>query len=107
VRAHNIIRLEGITEDPIDLPSVSCRHSHGGEQIFEHMKLNDLLLCLDCDEVFERTERNCPSCSSRQSFPIAPWLNRTKLETIFFLRTSKGRTELKDVARYSTRKTSA
>lgn len=72
------------------------------------MNLNDALICLDCSELFQRSEhsagkavRHCPACASRNSFPIAPWLNRTKLEKVFIVRNVGGSLALRDVAKYS------
>ncbi len=63
------------------------------------MNLNDALLCMDCSELFSVSEKVCPACSGRTSFPIAPWLNRTKLEKVFYIR-GNASPQVSDVARY-------
>ncbi len=42
------------------------------------MKLHDLVLCLDCDEVYEAKGANpaCPYCASSTYYPIASWLQK-------------------------------
>lgn len=69
------------------------------------MKLNDTLLCLNCDVLFERHERQCPFCASSNHFPIAPWLNRERMDTILLICSSSnsGETIRTDTIRYKAR----
>jgi predicted nucleic acid-binding Zn-ribbon protein len=49
-----------------------------------HFKLYEAALCCECDEVFERGPRACPSCTCTQflylSSILAPRLNRTEID---------------------------
>jgi len=41
------------------------------------MKLKDANLCLDCEEVFDRTNIHaCPACGNRHNLYLAPILDR-------------------------------
>lgn len=39
------------------------------------MKLSNAMLCLDCDDVCNVTDANCPGCGSAAMFPLAKWIN--------------------------------
>ena len=43
------------------------------------MKIEDTVLCLNCEEVFLDNCNSCPGCGSRHYFPLAKWLNRKPL----------------------------
>ena len=43
------------------------------------MKIEDTVLCLNCEEVFRDNFTACPGCGSRHYFPLAKWLNRKPL----------------------------
>ena len=43
------------------------------------MKIEDTVLCLNCEEVFRDNFTACPGCGSRHYFPLVKWLNRKSL----------------------------
>ena len=40
------------------------------------MKLDTVVLCLDCDEVYDVRSGSCPACGTGHFFPIVKWLNK-------------------------------
>lgn len=38
------------------------------------MKVDDALVCLNCDEVYDRESGACPACASDHFHPLNDWL---------------------------------
>lgn len=38
------------------------------------MRLNNAIVCLDCEEIFEPPIRRCPHCGSDQFKPLGAWI---------------------------------
>ena len=38
------------------------------------MKLKDVYICINCEELFLNGRNGCPSCGRNHYFPIAKWL---------------------------------
>jgi hypothetical protein len=46
------------------------------------MKLNNALICIDCNILFDRTvTQTCPACTNKHGFPISMWLDRALMLT--------------------------
>jgi RNA polymerase subunit RPABC4/transcription elongation factor Spt4 len=46
------------------------------------LRLNDAVLCLDCEAVFPVGPEACPRCASHQWVPLARLLNREEAATV-------------------------
>ena len=38
------------------------------------MKVVDALVCMDCEEVFEKSPHVCPTCGSTSTYPLRNWI---------------------------------
>lgn len=43
------------------------------------IRLEEAVLCVECDVVYHVTRHSCPACGGRVSHSIAAWLNRRRL----------------------------
>ena len=44
------------------------------------MDLARAVVCVNCDALFDVSERRCPRCTSEVFSPVATWLNRSREE---------------------------
>lgn len=42
------------------------------------LRLEEAVLCADCNVIYSNRRHVCPSCSSRSGYSVARWLDRRK-----------------------------
>lgn len=57
------------TTAPIERPDPTL-DSH------QAIRLDEAVLCMDCDVISNVVRHECPACGGRQRFPIQRWINR-------------------------------